>query len=104
MSEQKRLFGLVRYRETEEGDRLTEQSVKDTVHVGMGIGVLFSLFIAYTLFTFMTDVLGQTVGLLAVVVFLASWSITSYFSYPTILEKVESAFRTRGEFYEGDDK
>lgn len=103
MSEQKRLFGLVRYRETEDGDRLTHQSVKDTVHVGMGVGVLFSLFIAYTLFTFMTDVLGQTVGLLAVVAFLGSWGITSYFSYPTILEKVEGIFRKQGEFYERDD-
>lgn len=103
MSEQDRLFGVIRYQKTEDGDRLTHNSVKDTVHFGMAVGVLFSLFIAYTLFTFVTQTLGQTVGLIAVVMFLGSWTITSYFSYSGILEKVEDVFRKRGEFYEGDD-
>lgn len=103
MSKEKRMFGLIRYRETEEGDRLTQKSVKDTVHVGMGIGFIFAIFIASQLFRLLSQ-LGNTVGMLGVLVFLGSWGITSYFAYDKVHEKVEEAYRKKGEFYEGNDQ
>lgn len=96
----KRLFGLVRYHETEAGDRLSEESVKDTVHLGMSIGMVFALLIAWTVFRFMSSAVGQSIGAISVIIFLSSWILTSYMSYQTVCDKVEKAFKKHGEWYD----
>lgn len=99
-AERKKVFGVIPYLETEDGDRLTRESAERTVQVGMLVGLGVVAVLVSQLYPVIASSFGATIGYVFLGAMTISWLATSYLAYGKMLEKVVSIYKDKGEYYE----